>query len=628
MKIKHLKINGFGKLKQKDIDFSEGINIIYGENEAGKSSLLKFISCMFYGASKNKNGRDISDFERFKPWKTEEYSGKIEYELDNGEGFEVYREFKKKNPIVYNAEKEDISKTFKEDKTKGIDFFTEQTGIDEETYFNTAITEQDGVALSKTNQTSIIQKISNLVTSGDDNVSYKKSLAQINKLQTEKVGTERTVLKPINIINSKIKELTAKKEKLEDFKEQNKADSLGLENLLFKLKDEELKLAFLKKVKELSENNRLKYAEVNFMKNAEKEAAHKITELEEKLEDFEMEANHKATAFNIMPYIITMAICIAIIIGLIVVLPNKIIGISSLIVVIITSLIIIFTKKKAFEKKRKNVMNSSQEKIINEINILKKNQEEKELEIIEKTEKFNKEIEREKNTLIDEYLKRLDINFLEGAFEKSYEDILEEIKIKEKSVTKINLDMHEIDLNKKVYNEKIEELAKIEEELEAVKEEKEELISLNNSYNLAKECLEKAYEEVKKNISPKFTSNLCEIISEISDGKYNVVKFTDNEGLIVELESGNYVPAERLSIGTIDQMYLSLRLSALKEMSEENMPIILDEAFAYFDNERLKNIINYLNINYKEKQILIFTCTNREKEILQELNISYNEVNL
>ena len=63
MKIKHLRINGFGKLKEKDMDFKEGINVIYGENEAGKSTLLKFISCMFYGTSRNKNGKSIPDFE-------------------------------------------------------------------------------------------------------------------------------------------------------------------------------------------------------------------------------------------------------------------------------------------------------------------------------------------------------------------------------------------------------------------------------------------------------------------------------------------------------------------------------------------------------------------------------------
>ena len=44
MKIKNLKINGFGKIKDKEISLTEGINVIYGENEAGKSSMLKFIS--------------------------------------------------------------------------------------------------------------------------------------------------------------------------------------------------------------------------------------------------------------------------------------------------------------------------------------------------------------------------------------------------------------------------------------------------------------------------------------------------------------------------------------------------------------------------------------------------------
>ena len=175
MKINNLKVNSFGKLKDKELKLSDGINIIYGENEVGKSSMQKFISCMLYGISKNKNGKDISDFDKFKPWDTDEFSGKINYTLDNGQEFEVYREFKKKNPIIYNSAKEDISKTFKIDKTKGIDFFTEQTGIDEETFYSTAITEQEGIKLSKSSQNSIVQKISNLVSSGDDSVSFKKS---------------------------------------------------------------------------------------------------------------------------------------------------------------------------------------------------------------------------------------------------------------------------------------------------------------------------------------------------------------------------------------------------------------------------------------------------------------------
>ena len=58
MKINKLKINSYGKLKEKQIDLKPGINIIYGKNEAGKSTLLNFIVDSVYGISKNKNGKE------------------------------------------------------------------------------------------------------------------------------------------------------------------------------------------------------------------------------------------------------------------------------------------------------------------------------------------------------------------------------------------------------------------------------------------------------------------------------------------------------------------------------------------------------------------------------------------
>lgn len=65
-----------------------------------------------------------------------------------------------------------------------------------------------------------------------------------------------------------------------------------------------------------------------------------------------------------------------------------------------------------------------------------------------------------------------------------------------------------------------------------------------------------------------------------------------------------------------------------KELCKESMPIILDEAFAYYDEERLENILKYLNTECKDNQIIIFTCTNREKNILNKENINYNLINL
>ena len=356
MKIKHFKINGFGKLKDKEINLSNGINVIYGENETGKSTILKFISCMFYGASKNKNGKNIPDFEKYKPWETEEYSGSIDYTLDNGEELSVYRKFRSKNPIVYNNAKEDITKTFKEDRS-GISFFTEQTSIDEETYFNTAISEQAEVALSLNRQNGLVQRISNLVSTGDDNISYKKSMEKISKLQNENVGTERTSMKPINIVNNKIEIAKARKKELEELKNSNKDDNLETEKLNYRLKSNEKKLGFLKKVKVFNENNRLKFAEINFNKNAAIEDNDRIDEIIKELDEIEQdsELNKK---FNKTPFIIITVLFVITAIVLEFVFSNKIWGIIPASLAFIT---IIFMIVKSNNLKKKLTTNNNEE---------------------------------------------------------------------------------------------------------------------------------------------------------------------------------------------------------------------------------------------------------------------------
>lgn len=131
MKIENVKINAYGKLENKEIEFSNHINIVHGNNESGKSTLLKFISNIFYGTSKNKKGKEYSDYDKYKPWNTEEFSGKISYTLDNGEKYEVFREFGgKKNPKIYNEQKQDISKQYTIDRNlrKSIFYTTNRCG--------------------------------------------------------------------------------------------------------------------------------------------------------------------------------------------------------------------------------------------------------------------------------------------------------------------------------------------------------------------------------------------------------------------------------------------------------------------------------------------------------------------
>ena len=83
------------------------------------------------------------------PWKGEEFSGKISLGLDNGEEFEIFRDFKKKNPIIYNKNGQDISLEYPADKNKGIDFIFNKIGVDEDTFENTIIVAQNDIKIDE-----------------------------------------------------------------------------------------------------------------------------------------------------------------------------------------------------------------------------------------------------------------------------------------------------------------------------------------------------------------------------------------------------------------------------------------------------------------------------------------------
>ncbi|MGN1299503.1 MAG: ATP-binding protein [Candidatus Scatovivens sp.] len=622
MKINNLKINGFGKIKNKEMNLKDGINIVYGKNEAGKSTILKFIVGMLYGSSRNKRGKEISDFDRFTPWNGDYFSGKIKYTLDNNENFEVYREFKKKNPKIYNSNLEDISSMFKNDKTKGIQFFEEQTLIDEETFLNTAIIEQEESRLSKASQSSIIQKIGNQISTGDDNISFKKTIEKINKQQIEKVGTNKTLQKPINIIEEKIAKLENKKEELQEFKEEISNIQKNNEQLKYSIKDENVKIEILKKYKKKLDDNRIRNAEINFNKNLENEYNDNIEGLEKKLKENKDINPNKVNKINITLILETILFFIFLVTTI---LTKKIIILS---ICIVNFILIIATQiiKKIYKKNNiKEIKNY--EEISKQLNILKNAKENKLKELENENLKLENEFNKEKEKIMQEYISKLDINFLESALLMDYNELLVSIENKENAINSLKL-KESINENKlKEIEKQQEEIVKIDEELQKLYSEKKELDKLNHSFNIAKECLNNAYIKMKNSISPKFQEELSNIIYKISDGKYEKIKFDDNTGLTVEIENGNYMVADRLSIGTIDQMYLSLRLSALKEISKENMPIIFDESFAYYDDKRLENILKYLEQEFKS-QIIIFTCSKREINILNELNIQYNLINL
>ena len=180
MIIKKVNIIVFGGLKDKIISFDKGMNIVYGENEAGKSTIQAFIKIWLYGMS-NYKGKDYKQNERLKymPSTGETISG------------ELYVEFKNKEYIIRRT----FGKSKKEDTSSVIDAITgeeikyiskEEPGkyffnINRATFINTLFIGQLGVEVRKDKEEEIIDKIANSIGIDDGQVSVDVALTKLNK---------------------------------------------------------------------------------------------------------------------------------------------------------------------------------------------------------------------------------------------------------------------------------------------------------------------------------------------------------------------------------------------------------------------------------------------------------------
>lgn len=676
MRIDNLKINAYGNIKNKDVSLNKGINIIHGANESGKSTLLSYIVNSFYGISKTKDGREMSDYEKYKPWEGSEFSGRIKYTLNDNSQYEIFRDFTKKNPKIYNERLEDITDNFEIDKKDGSKFFVEQTGVDKQTYLSTVVSMQQEVRLEGKEQNLLIQKIANLAGTGEDNVSYKKALGKLQDKIRDEVGTNKTTQKPINIIDKEIEEINRKIEEIRPYKDKKYGIDAEKEELKDQIKELEIERKILQELREneLRENENKK--EIQIKENNIKENESKVLTLKNKMKELgdieksvgenvsklqkEIESKKqnqeenkevKSTSKKSIYLVIAVALIIVAVVFAVIVKNYVLAGIP-LVLSIIDVIILAITqnKKKKEIQEQKNKQEENRIKIAQEIENLTKelqdNEEEKrdldsqismikgQLLLLEnnneqisaqvnkiKTDLLNTQ-NQDKNQIITKYQTEIPIEKINSIIEINNLSSLEE----QLNTNKIKLTGLEIEEN--TILPQLDNLVNLEERLEADRQKKTELLQREEVINLAIENLNKAYEEMKTTITPKFTNNLSEGIKEITNNKYEKVAINDENGMIIENTRGEYIEANKLSTGTIDQLYLALRLSMIKDLSKETLPIILDETFAYFDNARLEKIIQYLNEKTEEHQTIIFTCTNREKEILDNLKIEYNYIEL
>ena len=580
MRISKVQINGFGNIVNKSFEFDNGINLVRGNNEDGKSTLVYFIKSMLYGINRNKSGESFSELERFNPWQSTDFSGKMEYSID-GKKFSTYRDFNRNNSKVFDDSGTDITAQFNKDKSRGVEVGFTHLGIDEETFFNSAFVSQGKIEVDSNERRDLIQKITNVIQSGDEAVSYDKAQDRLHKLLLEEVGTERTRNRPINVITRGIEAYEKTRDSLVFNREKKESVSERKKIIQKKLKEIDEEYNDASKVFEIKD----KYERMTQEREKEHEISLKI--LEKEREEKIKKRNQRKDNLK--------SISITILIVAIVILLNYELYIWTIIPVVLI-IISLFAISKFFSKDIE--IDMPQDLDVIKANLKRK--EEKELELLVKSG-IKESLTKRKIT---------DLGILISGLEKNKNDLI--------------LEQHKLDIESDSLNEHLEKLNDVEEQLCDLYEKEEEVRQLEYSINIAIDVLQEAYEELKADVVPDIENSIKRNITTTTKGKYSNVIYNDRQGLLVENTNGEIVSIEKLSTGTIEQMYLGFRFAMLEKMG--GIPIFLDEAFAYYDDERLENILNVIYQKSKHNQVFVFTCSDREKLIMDKLNIKYNDV--
>lgn len=235
MIIKSVNINSFGGIKNKKINFSKGLNIVYGENEAGKSTIQSFIKIWLYGFSSYK-GKDYKLNERIKytPNDGDNISGELNVIHEDKE-YIIRRTFgrtKKEDTsiIIDSITGEEVQYINKEEPGKY--FFN----INRSTFINTVFIGQLGVSVKKDKEEEILDKLSNSIGSEEGQVSIEVAFSKLDKYKKSISNIRKSGL--LDVLKNKYGDLLS--ERYEAYKLSN--NNIENEENLIKLNEEKLNI--------------------------------------------------------------------------------------------------------------------------------------------------------------------------------------------------------------------------------------------------------------------------------------------------------------------------------------------------------------------------------------------------
>lgn len=743
MTLNELVISSFGKFQDKRINLEDGLNIIYGKNEAGKSTVHKFIEGMIYGFFKNhtKTKRYTEDYDKYYPWNSNVYRGIMKYNYDN-EIFRIERNFDKGNDEVIILDEntgEDITYMYNYNSTIRLpEPHSLHMGINNTIFKNTiSIKQLENVteeSLSKEVKDSLInlggtlnndisiKNVINRLQGRIDDIGtknrlktspYGRTIEELNKLKEERnkaldiIENTKIYQQEMNELRNDLIELNNKKEKLEEKIYKSRCKELiekynKSKNILIDINDLHSKANKLKKYRDImiedygeiikNENsietindsiNRIEMTvedlnnKLSSLNLDEEETINDIKKSEELLKDLK-DYKDSINIYKISTVISFLVVLFSFIAGYYI--NNYIYIISILFVTIIIYFIlkirdinITLTQKKEYvdevkeeeikaRERTRETEKFFQNQLIEkktEIERLKSKLKEEKMGIkyilqkndFEDIDDFKSGIEKKKaykeivnkidykRDILSNIIGNKTIEELEDDIEECMNIDISDIQDKEELIDKLETVKEEIILkDKRLSNldEKINTMyslsrpiQEIDEEISSKKKIKGDYEDNLKSINLAKSTIEKISKNIHKEFAPKLNSIVSNIVSEITNNKYKEVKITEDLQIKVITDEDLAVDIDNLSYGTIDQIYFSLRFGIIDIIKKDlKLPLILDDCFIQYDDSRLSKVMDFLYDESENRQIILFTCQNREKEILASKKYSFNYIEI
>jgi energy-coupling factor transporter ATP-binding protein EcfA2 len=199
VKLLRCQILGFGKLSDLELDFRDGLNLVFAANEGGKSTLQRCLVGLLYGqmrADLPSQRRLDAWVEQYEPWYVDAYGGILWCRLQNGREIEIHRSFGRDESRIEirSATGEVITEDYEQQKNGDVLFARSHLGLPKDLFDSVAVIRESRLA-ELPGRDSIRDRIANLAQAGAEELSIRQSLARLEKA-LEDIGSDRAPTKP------------------------------------------------------------------------------------------------------------------------------------------------------------------------------------------------------------------------------------------------------------------------------------------------------------------------------------------------------------------------------------------------------------------------------------------------